>query len=281
VLSTTDISAALTCWPAAVGDIHGDINKVMSCLEMADVASFQGGVPKWTGGDTIVVQLGDILDRGDAEIASLMLLRQLGRQAERDGGAIHILNGNHESLNVCGDFRCATLATSCAHTCIANILAAASACVHLCACKLHTCRESSLLARIFCLIPRFWYGAILSLLVVTVSMRWRYVTSGAFTESGMIMGLSGAQLQDLEMLVRARLALYTPGQPMALELSKNPTVLVVNDTVFAHGGLLPEHVDYGIEKINAEVAAWMRADEEADGSHAPPPFIALGCDSII
>ena len=28
---------------------------------------------------------------------------------------------------------------------------------------------------------------------------------------------------------------------MAMELSKNPTVLVVNDTVFAHGGLLPEH----------------------------------------
>jgi hypothetical protein len=28
---------------------------------------------------------------------------------------------------------------------------------------------------------------------------------------------------------------------MALELSKNPTVLVVNDTAFAHGGLLPEH----------------------------------------
>ena len=95
----------------------------------------------------------------------------------------------------------------------------------------------------------------------------------------MIMGLTGAQLQDLEVLVRARLALYTPGQPMAIELSKNPTVLVVNDTVFAHGGLLPEHVEYGIETINAEVAAWMRADEEDDGSHAPPPFQALGCVS--
>ena len=78
----------------------------MACLTMAGVASFDAGVPKWTGGDTIVVQLGDILDRGDAEIASLMLFRQLGRQAAQDGGSIHILNGNHESLNVCGDFRC-------------------------------------------------------------------------------------------------------------------------------------------------------------------------------
>jgi hypothetical protein len=90
------------------------------------------------------------------------------------------------------------------------------------------------------------------------------------------MGLSGPQLQDLEVLVRARLALYTPGQPMAIELSKNPTVLVVNDTVFAHGGLLPIHVEYGIERINAEVAAWMRGDQHLDGSLAPPPFIALG-----
>ena len=31
---------------------------------------------------------------------------------------------------------------------------------------------------------------------------------------------------------------------MAMELSKNPTVLVVNDNVFAHGGLLPEHGRY-------------------------------------
>lgn len=90
------------------------------------------------------------------------------------------------------------------------------------------------------------------------------------------MGLSGPQLQDLEVLVRARLALYTPGQPMAIELSKNPTVLVVNDTVFAHGGLLPIHVEYGIERINSEVAAWMRGDQLLDGSLAPPPFIALG-----
>ena len=81
----------------------------MRCLELAGVAEFPNGIPIWTGGDTVVVQLGDILDRGDAEIATLMLLRQLGRQALEQGGAVHILNGNHESLNVCGDFRCALL----------------------------------------------------------------------------------------------------------------------------------------------------------------------------
>ena len=87
----------------------------MACLEMAGVATFATGRPTWIGGDTVVVQLGDILDRGDAEIATFMLLRQLGRQAERAGGAVHVLNGNHESLNVCGDFRCARLAVMSCH----------------------------------------------------------------------------------------------------------------------------------------------------------------------
>lgn len=34
---------------------------------------------------------------------------------------------------------------------------------------------------------------------------------------------------------------------MARELAKNPTVLVVNNIVFAHGGLLPHHLKYGLQ----------------------------------
>ena len=44
-----------------------------------------------------------------------------------------------------------------------------------------------------------------------------------------------------------------PAGAIAKELSKNPTVLIVNDTVFVHGGLMPEHVRYGLENINREV----------------------------
>ena len=55
------------------------------------------------------------------------------------------------------------------------------------------------------------------------------------------------------------------------------TVLIVNDTMFAHGGVLMGHVQYGLERINAEVSAWMRGDRLGDGSRAPPPFLAMGC----
>ena len=39
--------------------------------------------------------------------ASLQLLRNLDQQARQEGGAVYMINGNHESLNVAGDFRCA------------------------------------------------------------------------------------------------------------------------------------------------------------------------------
>ena len=64
-----------------------------------------------------------------------------------------------------------------------------------------------------------------------------------------------------------------PGGPIARDLALNPTVLVVNDTAFAHGGLLPIHVEYGVARINAEVACWMRGDADG-GAFAKPSFHA-------
>lgn len=80
-------------------------------------------------------------------------------------------------------------------------------------------------------------------LVMTTSWSWlcRYVTPGAFFESALYAGLAEQELKDWELLARVRYAVYRPGGPMAMELAKNPTVLVVNDTAFAHGGLLPVH----------------------------------------
>lgn len=36
---------------------------------------------------------------------TIQLIRELDRQARFEGGAVYMLNGNHESLNVCTDFR--------------------------------------------------------------------------------------------------------------------------------------------------------------------------------
>lgn len=58
----------------AIGDLHGDLNKTVSALKLAGVLTIDDvGSPIWCGGDSIVVQLGDILDRGDSEIQILHL----------------------------------------------------------------------------------------------------------------------------------------------------------------------------------------------------------------
>lgn len=51
-------------------------------------------------------------------------------------------------------------------------------------------------------------------------------------------------MRNWEGCIQARAALYLPGGRIAKELSRNPTVLVVNDTAFAHGGLLPTHGEH-------------------------------------
>ncbi|KAG6489531.1 hypothetical protein ZIOFF_050805 [Zingiber officinale] len=71
----------------AVGDLHGDLSKTRCALQMAGVLS-SDGQDLWIGGETVVVQLGDILDRGDGEIAILSLLRSLDAQAKLTGGAV-------------------------------------------------------------------------------------------------------------------------------------------------------------------------------------------------
>lgn len=52
----------------AVGDLHGDMPKALRCLKLAGVIDVVNDEAVWTGGNTVVVQLGDVLDRGDAEI---------------------------------------------------------------------------------------------------------------------------------------------------------------------------------------------------------------------
>lgn len=52
--------------------------------------------------------MGDILDRGDHELRTLLFLERLAGEARAAGGALHLLNGNHETMNAMGDLRYAT-----------------------------------------------------------------------------------------------------------------------------------------------------------------------------
>ena len=91
----------------AFGDVHGDITALRSFLVTAGILDPESSIeePVWCGGTTICVQTGDVLDRGDDELACFRLLATLARQAHEAGGALLLLYGNHESLNAAGLFQ--------------------------------------------------------------------------------------------------------------------------------------------------------------------------------
>jgi hypothetical protein len=89
----------------AIGDLHGDVQATRAALRLAGAL---GADDHWAGGKLVVVQTGDQLDRGDDEPDILELLERLSSEAAAAGGALHALNGNHEVMNVQGDFRYVT-----------------------------------------------------------------------------------------------------------------------------------------------------------------------------
>ncbi len=83
----------------AVGDLHGDYDNFVKILKGTDIVD---GDLRWTGGETHLVQIGDIMDRGlDAKKIFDLLIR-LEQEAKEAGGMVHVLLGNHEELNITG-----------------------------------------------------------------------------------------------------------------------------------------------------------------------------------
>lgn len=119
----------------AIGDIHGDLSQAVRAFELAslidlDEAVWKVGINrqgfngikkhlKWLGGQTHVVQVGDQVDscregktgctaptKGDYEndLDVIYFFDYMHSLAQNYGGAVISLLGNHELMNVIGDF---------------------------------------------------------------------------------------------------------------------------------------------------------------------------------
>jgi hypothetical protein len=86
----------------AIGDLHGDYGHYLKSLEAAGIINARG---QWIGGETHLVQLGDIPDRGDDTLKIIAHLKKLVDEARKKGGWVHTLLGNHEAMNTYGDLR--------------------------------------------------------------------------------------------------------------------------------------------------------------------------------
>ena len=188
----------------AIGDLHGDYEATRAVLRLAGAIDERD---RWVGGPLVVVQTGDQLDRGDGERQILTLLERLEGEARSAGGALYVLNGNHELMNAAGDLR--------------------------------------------------------------------YVTAGGFVDFAKVPGVDLADPRGAraDPSMRGRLLAFAPGGPYARKLATRPVVLVVGDSVFAHAGVLPEHVHRGIDAINLETQRWLRGEGEIS------PGLIMGDDS--
>lgn len=172
----------------AIGDLHGDVTALRAALRLAGATDETG---KWIGKDLVVVQTGDQLDRGDDEPQIIELLARLKSEAQAAGGAVHVLNGNHEVMNVQADFR--------------------------------------------------------------------YVTPDGFHDfsGGHPDALHERLSASASPEQRGRTATFLPGGEVARRLAAQPVVIQIGGNVFVHGGVLEQHVRYGVGHINRQTSAWM------------------------
>ncbi len=98
-----------------IGDIHGDLSVLVKSLRKINIIDRN---LNWIGGNSHIVQLGDLLDGGGRgnnmntnnssameEFTIFEFLNNLDNQARQKGGRVHYLIGNHELMNLLGDFR--------------------------------------------------------------------------------------------------------------------------------------------------------------------------------
>ncbi|KAL2487592.1 Uncharacterized protein Fot_40884 [Forsythia ovata] len=201
----------------AIGDLHGDLFKAKQALRLAGLIDPND---RWSGGSSTVVQVGDILDRGGDEIKLLYFFEKLKREAAKVGGTVITMNGNHEIMNVDGDFRYVT----------PNGL-----------------KEFENWA--------MWQHVGNFMKKMCGGLDGNVVIDDPF--DGMPKEFRGIKPELLNG-VRARMAALRPNGLISKRfLSKNQTVVVVGESVFVHGGLLPKHVVYGLERVNEEVRDWI------------------------
>ncbi len=170
----------------AVGDLHGDLNALRATFRLAGAIDSED---RWIGRDLTLVQTGDQVDRGDQDREVMDVLEKLEADAKAAGGALHVLNGNHELMNASFDFR--------------------------------------------------------------------YVSRRGFSEFNDFSRQALGAAERVPDEQRGRAAAFTPGATYAEKLAQHLTVAVIGDTLFAHGGVLPAHVDYGLERINREASDFL------------------------
>ena len=100
-----------------LGDLHADFKNTIKLLKKLKLIRIANDKYIWDAEpkNTVVVQLGDQLDGGgrglgesSGELEIINFMENVHVQAYRQGGGVYSLIGNHEIMNLMGDFRYAS-----------------------------------------------------------------------------------------------------------------------------------------------------------------------------
>jgi len=86
----------------AVSDIHGEYEAFVDLLTKSGVIDKS---LHWNWGNGHLVIVGDVFDRGDRVTECLWLIYRLEQEASQDGGRVHYILGNHETMVLRNDLR--------------------------------------------------------------------------------------------------------------------------------------------------------------------------------
>ncbi len=205
----------------AVGDLHGDYQ---AWLDIARAARLVDANGHWAAGKTVLVQLGDVTDRGPDSLKIIRSLQQLQAEAPRAGGRVVVVLGNHEAMNLLGDYRYTTPGE---YTAFADSRSVARRE------RVYITNRQQLEAAARAVNPKALPSEVREQWLARTPLGW----------------------------VEHRLA-WSPSGELGRWAARNPAVLRIGDTLFVHGGLSAEYAKLPIEEINRRVAAAMASGSD-------------------
>ena len=200
----------------AIGDLHGDYDQYIFVMQSAGLIN-KGG--KWIGGETHLVQTGDITDRGADSRKIIDHLVKLAKQAKKKGGYIHLLIGNHEAMNVVGDLRYVSAGEF----------------------KAFESRNSARYQ------DMQWQSQV----------EWMRVNVLTFEEMDLEAYRKEWQQRTPLGWVEHRQAWALSGD-YGKWVEGNPVAIQVNDTIFLHGGISEKYCQFSLQSLTEQVIAAMR-----------------------
>lgn len=201
----------------AVGDLHGDFAAWRDILRAAQLVDDDGC---WTGGDAVLVQTGDVVDRGPNSLKIVQDLMRLQREALRAKGQVIALVGNHEAMNVTGDLR---------YVSAEDYAAYADSTSERRRQRVYETNKTIIEASYRAHDPEMSDGAI--------RQAWFEATPPGSIERG------------IAWAPRGRIGRWIVG---------NPAVVLVDGNLFVHGGISPAYAHLSIEEINRQVSAALK-----------------------